>query len=139
LVINPVGRINRFVTVPGTLLPQQVVTTGGSKVKAVPHCTVLFVGHWTCKQLQQPAMVTVWLQLVLLPQPSMSVQFCVIVSCGHVPLVIVPVDVMSTLVNTPVGSTIPLAQQVDAIGASNVQEVPQATVLLVGHCTTRHG
>ena len=69
LVTRPVGVINTLVRVPGTLLVQQVETVGRSNVQVLPHGTVWWVGHCTCRQLvgQHPNTVTIWLQLVLLP------------------------------------------------------------------------
>src|ERR1035437_10022494 len=137
LVTRPVGMISTLVWTPATLLVQQVETVGRSNDQVLPHCTVLLVGHCTCRQLvgQHPKTVTVWLQLVLLPHPSIICQVWVIVSCGQAPLVTKPVEVTSTLVKRPVGVWIRLVQQVETNGGSNVQVVPHGTVLLVGHCT----
>lgn len=91
-----------LVVVPATLLVQQVVTVGVLNVQVLPHCTVLLVGQMTCRQLVgQHRTVTVWLQFVLLPHPSMMLQLWVTKSCGHAPLVTMPVEVTSTLVSVP--------------------------------------
>jgi hypothetical protein len=101
LLTTPSGVMRILVVVPGMLLVQQLVTTGRSNDHVVPHCTDLLVEHCTCKQLQQPRTVTVWLQLVVLPQPSIIDQLSVIVTVGQVPLLTTPVGVTSTLVNVP--------------------------------------
>jgi hypothetical protein len=110
LVKIPLGGSSRLV--------QQDEAIGRSNVQVLPHCTVLFVGHITCKQLvgQHPKTVTVWLQLVLSPHPSIICQVSVMVSCGQAPLVTTPVEVTSTLVTTPAEVTIPVVQQVVAVG-----------------------
>jgi hypothetical protein len=58
---------------------------------------------------------------------------------GQAPLLVMPVEVMSTLVSVPLEVTMPLAQQVVAVGRSNVHGVPHWTDLLVEHCTTKQG
>jgi hypothetical protein len=52
--------------------------------------------------------VTIWLQLVLLPQGSVISHVCVM-NCGQIPLVALPVGVIVTLV----------PQQEEAVGVSN--------------------
>src|ERR1041384_2479676 len=142
LVTEPVELISTLVTTPVEVtiwLVQQVEAVGVSNVQVLPHCTDLLVEHCTCKQLQQPKTVTVWLQLVLLPQPSLIDQFSVMVSCGQAPLVTKPFELISTLVKTPVEVTTCLVQQVEAVGVSNVQVLPHCTDLLVEHCTCKQG
>jgi hypothetical protein len=89
--------------------------------------------------VQQPKIVTVWLQLLLLPQPSTSDHVWVTDTFGQTPLVTMLVDVMRTLVRVPAEVTMPLAQQVVAVGWSNDQGLPHCTDLLAGHCTCKQG
>jgi hypothetical protein len=125
-----------FTNAPIGLLLQQVVAVGVSKLQISPHSTDLVGGHCTCRQLvgQQPTTVTVWLQLVLLPQPSVINHVCVMAICGQAPLVTVPVGIMLTLAVLPVEL---LVQQDDAVGVSKLQATPQSTVLFGGHCTCK--
>jgi hypothetical protein len=54
-------------------LVQHVETIGGSNVQVLPQGTVLSGWQMTCRQFvggQHPITVTVWLQFVVLPQPS---------------------------------------------------------------------
>jgi hypothetical protein len=98
----------------------------------LPHCTVLLVGHSTCKQLvQHPVTVTVWLQLVLSPHKSVISQVWVMV-------ITMPSEVMSTLVAGLVDdASYSLVQQDVAVGRSNIQALPHCTVLTLGHCTCK--
>ena len=73
----------------------------------------------------QDTTVTIWLQVLVLPQRSVTVQVRVI-TCGHTPLVAV-VEVRVTLV--------PLQLSV-ATSTSKLQLVPQLTVLLVPQAMT---
>jgi hypothetical protein len=84
----------------------------------------------------QQGTVTVWLHMLLLPQPSAMSQVWVMY-CGQTPLVTMPRDVTRMLVNVPADVTIWFVQQVVAVGRSNVQALLHDTVLFVGHTTTR--
>jgi len=114
-VTSPAEATKTLVSTPADVtnwLVQQVETIGGSNVQFEPHWTVLLFWQTTCRQLQQPFTVTVWLQLVVSPHPSVMDQVWVINCCGQAPLVYKPVEVTSALVRTPVEVTMPLAQQV---------------------------
>src|ERR1700722_1691509 len=89
--------------------------------------------------LQQLVTVTVWLQVVGSPQASVIDQVSVIIWLGQVPLVTVLSSVIITLVATPVEETYSLLQHEVTMGRSNVHPLLQATILLEGHCTSRHG
>jgi hypothetical protein len=134
LLTTTPGVTRILVLVPAMVLVQQVVTTGRSNDHAVPHCTDLLVGHCTTRQGQHPRTVTVWLQLVVLPQASLMTQFWVMESFGHAPLVWVVVGVMSTFVVVP---GINAGQQDVATGTSNVHGVPHCTFLELAHCTCK--
>jgi hypothetical protein len=71
--------------------------------------------------------VTVWLQMLLSPQPSVYSHVSVM-NCGHVPLV-----TMSELLVTL------LQQLVRTVGVPKLQAVPQATVKFVGQFRSIHG
>jgi hypothetical protein len=79
--------------------------------------------------------ITIWLQVLLLPQASVISQVSVM-NCGQTPLVTMPVELMITLVTTP-DEVNTLLQQDEADGRSNVQALPHGTVLFVGQVTTR--
>jgi hypothetical protein len=96
--------IIKFVIVPGILPVQQVTANGWSNVQGVPHCTVLLVGQYNCRQGvggQHPTTVTVWLQLVLFPQPSAIYHVWVMLTLGQTPFVTNPADATNTFVGTP--------------------------------------
>lgn len=80
--------------------------------------------------------VTVWLQLVLSPQPS-AICHVSVIRLEQAPLVDRPVGVTNRLVTVPAVVMIGLVQQVEAIGGSKLQALPHGTVLLGGHCTCR--
>src|ERR1035441_4660769 len=69
--------------------------------------------------------VTIWLHVLLLPQASVNSQVRVMTGWQGPPLVAVLVEVMVTL----------LPQHEEAVGRSNVQPLPNCTVLLVGQVT----
>jgi hypothetical protein len=75
--------------------------------------------------------VTVWLQVVLLLHPSVIHQVFVMFR-GQTPLVASPIGLTSTFVQVPVPVLSKLVQQLVAKGESNVQMLPQFTVLLGG-------
>ena len=79
--------------------------------------------------------VTVWLQVSLLPQASVISQVWVM-NCGQTPLVTMLVEVMTTLVATPVEVNT-LVQQDEATGRSKVQALPHSTDLFGGQVATR--
>jgi hypothetical protein len=70
--------------------------------------------------------VTVWLQVLVLPQASMASQFRVM-ACGQTPLV----TVLATMITT----FEPLQASV-TIGASKLHAVPHCTVLLLAQFST---
>src|ERR1039457_2291956 len=70
--------------------------------------------------------VTVWLQVLVLPQASVASQVWMI-TCGQTPLVMVLTTVIATFV--------PL-QASEAVGASKLHAVPHFTVLLFAHAST---
>ena len=79
--------------------------------------------------------VTVWVQVVLLPQPSLICQVSVI-TFGQTPLVTGVDAITSKLVKTPLVA-IRLVQQLVAVGVSKLQISPHSTVLLPGHRTCK--
>jgi hypothetical protein len=92
----------------------------------------MFEGQISVMQLGgQQGTVTVWLQVPLLPQPSVMSQVWVMY-CGQAPLVTMPRGVTMMLVNVP---AIWLVQQVVAVGGSNVQALLHDTVLFVEQTT----
>ena len=95
----------------------------------------MFEGQISVMQLGgQQGTVTVWLQVPLLPQPSVISQVWVMY-CGQVPLVTMPRDVIRMLVNVPADVVNCLGQHVVAVGGSNVQVLLHDTVLFVGQTT----
>ena len=93
---------------------------GGSKLQTLPHSTVLLVAQTSTGGVVS-TLVTLWLQVLVLPQASRAIQVAVSTS-GHVPLVTTPTSVTATLV--------PLHAS-DASGGLKLQTLPHSTVLLV--------
>jgi len=111
-VMSTLVKVPAEVTIP---LAQHVVAVGWSKLQVLPHCIVLSFGHCTCKQLveQHPKTVTVWLQFVVSPHPSIIDQLSVMLTWGQTPFVTKPDGVTKMLVVVP--GTL-LRQQVETMG-----------------------
>jgi hypothetical protein len=113
-------------TVIVTFVPQHASTAVGvSKVHALPHTTVLFVGHVATGGVVSTT-VTVWLHGVeTLPQQSAACHFLVaMVVHGGTKFVNVPRIVTVTFVPQHASK---------AVGSSKVHGFPHSTILLVAH------
>jgi len=120
----PLVTVLRMVMV--TFVPLQLsLAVGASKVHGVLQLTVLLVAQVRTGGVVSTT-VTVWLQVAVLLQASVAIQVRVM-TCGHTPLV--------TVLRTVSVTFVPLQLSL-AVGASNVQAVPQLTVLLVAQVRT---
>src|SRR5438876_505756 len=105
------------------LLPLLSVAVGASKVQAVPCSTLLLVLLQVIAGAVVSAIVTFWLQVLLLPQASLACQVRVASKVvPQWPVVLVTV-LRIVMVLLPLLSV--------AVGASKVQAVPCSTLLLV--------
>ena len=110
-------------TIEIMLLPLLSVAVGASKLQAVPCSTVLLVLLQVIAGAVVSTIVTLWLQVLLLPQASVAAQVRVASKVvPQWPVVLVTVLTIEIVL-------LPLLSV--AVGASNVQGVPCSTVLLV--------
>jgi hypothetical protein len=58
------------------MVPQASLAVGGSKVQPAPHSTILFAAQIITGGLVSTTL-TVWLQVLALPQPSVALQILV--------------------------------------------------------------
>jgi hypothetical protein len=102
------------------VLPQVSLAAGASKSQALAHSTVL-AGTHTIVGGVLSTVVTVWLQLAVLPQASVACQVRVAVK--------VPPQCPAVLVTLPTMLIVTLPQVSLAVGASKLQAVAHSAVL----------
>jgi hypothetical protein len=126
---QPLPLVTVLTTVIVTLVPQHSSNAlGQSNVQVVPHSTVLLLAQ-VMTGASASTNVTVCVQVAVLLQPSLTVQVLVITQ-GQGPLLV-----------TVVKLTLKFEQQISTmfVGASNVHDEPQGTILLVTHVMVMHG